>query len=97
MFLIRDFPIDGSVIVSDSPIIRVARYIAVPELAIAILVDVVVMVALTKQQDIPIDTQFIISLTAADLLFSFLFFVIGTGEVIYDGWWIGKSGRFSMD
>lgn len=95
MFLIRDFPIDGSIIVSDSPIIRVARFIAVPELAIAMIVDVVVIVALIKQQDIPIDIKFIISLTAADSLFSLLFFVIGTGEVIFDGWWIGgKSGRF---
>ena len=92
MLLLKDFPADGTVIPFSSPQARYFLYLIVPELAMAIIVDVIVIIALIKQQQIPIDTLFILSLSIADFFFSVMIFVLGVGELIFDGFWAGKAG-----
>jgi hypothetical protein len=95
MVLLKDFPVDGSVIPFASPAQRTtALYVVLPEIAIAIIVDLIIIVALMKQRQIPMDTQFIISLSFADILFSSMFFILVAGEVYFDGWWVGNAGKY---
>ena len=92
MLLLKDFPADGSVIPFSSQSSYYVLYLLVSELGIAIIVDVIVIIALIKQQQIPIDTLFILSLSIADLLFGVWIFVLGVTELVYNGFWIGKIG-----
>ena len=96
MLLLKDFPADGSVIPFTSPDARIPVYIIAPELAISIMVDIIVIIALIKQQDIQIDTLFIVSLSIADLLFGVVTFVLCVGELIFSGFWAGKLGTLSQ-
>lgn len=77
--LLKDFPPNGTSI----PYTReqlASLFIMLPALAVAILVDLIVLIALIWQRDIPIDTQFIISLTIGDFLFSLMEITIGIGS-----------------
>ena len=70
MLLLKDIPADGSVIPFSPPEARYILFLILPELAIAIIVDIITIIALIKQQEIPIDTLFIISLSIGDLFFA---------------------------
>ena len=77
--LLRDFPPNGTLIPYTSEQLA-SLFIMLPALAIAVLVDLIVLIALIWQRDIPIDTQFIISLTFGDFLFSLMEIMIGIGS-----------------
>lgn len=64
----------------------------VAELFLGLLVDAIIIYALLKQRDIPIDSQFIISLTVADFLFSFFFTGMGMYGLRAGGFGIGQPG-----
>lgn len=64
-------------------------YLILPELGIAIIVDVTVVMALIKQQRIPIDTLFILSLSIRIMVI----FVLASGYLSFDGYWAGKAGN----
>ena len=93
MLLLKDFPADGSVIPFSYPEARYFLHLILPELGIAIIVDVIVIIALIKQQQIPIDNLFILSLSIADLGFSVMIFVLASGNLAFDGFWAGKAGK----
>ena len=94
MLLIKDFPLDGIISTASINVITYARIISLSGNTIGVIVDLVIMTALIMQQDVPIDTQFVISLVSADVIFNVLFLVTNVGGVMYDGWWIGKSGKW---
>ena len=91
MLLLKDFPADGSVIPFSYPEARYFLHLILPELGIAIIV--IVIIALIKQQQIPIDNLFILSLSIADLGFSVMIFVLASGNLAFDGFWAGKAGK----
>lgn len=94
MLLIKDFPLDGFIATASNNVVTYARSISLIGNTIGVIVDLLIMTTLIMQQDIPIDTQLVISLVSADLIFNTLFLVTNVGGVMYDGWWVGKSGKW---
>jgi len=56
---------------------RVAPVITLVALVIAFLVDLLPLLSLVKKRDISFDSQYIISFTLGELLFSFMKIVVG--------------------
>lgn len=67
--LIKDFPTDASTI-PFNPMQQTVMWISFAIFVISSVADILIITAMVKQRDIPIDTKFIISMTVADFLFS---------------------------
>ena len=79
--LLRDFPADG-VLIPFTNVQMTMTVIAVSQLVASFLAGVVILYALVRQTQIPMDSQFIISLIVADLCF--------TSFELFLGSWISK-------
>ena len=73
--LIKDFPANVSTI-PFNPVQQSVMCVSFAIFVISSLADILIITAMVKQRDIPIDTKFIISMTAADFLFSTMEIVI---------------------
>lgn len=85
--LIRDFPADG-VLIPFTNLQMNMTVIALSQLLASFMAGFVILYALVKQPQIPMDSQFIISLIAADLCFTSFELIIGS--------WISKCGFVSL-
>ena len=82
MYLARDFPSDGSMIpFTDGQ--QTMAFIAISEVGLCIPFDLLFLYALCRQRNIPMDSQFIISMIAGDLAFSGMELILGS--------WISKE------
>lgn len=82
MYLARDFPSDGSMIpFTDRQ--QTMAFIAISEIGLCIPFGILFLYALCRQRNIPMDSQFIISMIAADLAFSGMELILGS--------WISKD------
>lgn len=57
-----------------------------------VIIDFILLFALLKQRDIPLDSRFVVSCIAGDLIFSLMLFVDGWIGLHYGGWALGPFG-----
>ena len=89
MYLLKDITFE--LIPWSNDIVFATSLIAI-ELLLGLIVDSIIIYALLKQRDIPIDSQFILSLTVADFLFCFCFTAMGAIGLWAGGWKTGQPG-----
>jgi hypothetical protein len=91
VLLLRD--LQDSVIVPFSSEASIANSISMSFVVSSLLADMLAIYALVKQQDIPPDTLFILSLIFADLFFGGTALVLTVANHIYSGWALGRTGK----
>jgi hypothetical protein len=89
MILLKDITYD---IIPWSHEIMITTMVLVSELLLGIIIDILIIYSLLKQRDIPIDSQFILSLTIADFLFCAVFLVSDIFNTVRGGWATGQVG-----
>jgi hypothetical protein len=89
MILLKDISFD---IIPWSNEIMITTMVLISVLVLGIIIDILIIYSLFKQRDLPIDSQFILSLTIADFLFCACFFVFGVFHTFRGGWAAGQEG-----
>ena len=91
MYFFKDL-IDGEIYpLYSEPVLQIVLYYAIIG-GLGVIVDSILLFALLKQRDIPLDSRFVISCIAGDLIFSFILFVGGCVGFHYGGWGMGRYG-----
>jgi hypothetical protein len=89
MYLLKDITAD--LIPWPNEILFSVIFICI-ELLLGIIINLVIIYSLLKQRDIPIDSQFILSLSVADFLFSASILGLDLFNVVRGGWAAGQAG-----
>jgi hypothetical protein len=89
MILLKDITFD---IIPFTNEITNITMVLVSELLLGIIIDILIIYSFLKQRDLPIDSQFILSLTIADFLFCAVFLVSHIFNAVRSGWATGQVG-----